>query len=289
MNNLQLKTCKKCEKELDILLFRKWRHTCNKCALKLASQRNIKRRLENPELIREKDKQYYYKNKDIILSNSRNRLNSISSENKEIKRLKNKEKRLLNKDAINAYKRSKYVKNKRKCMTLEKSKIARAISSKKSNLKRKDKTKISNKLYFLKNRDYLLARRRLYTKIRYKQDINYKLRILFNSRINRSINKNNKSIIKYLPYSFIELKKHIEFQFEPWMNWNNYGKYNKNTWDDNNILTWTWNIDHIIPHSIFKYTNMSDENFKKCWALDNLRPYSAKQNLLDGVQRTRHE
>ena len=29
---------------------------------------------------------------------------------------------------------------------------------------------------------------------------------------------------------------------------------------------------------------MEDDNFKKCWALENLRPLSAKQNIVDGVR-----
>lgn len=45
----------------------------------------------------------------------------------------------------------------------------------------------------------------------------------------------------------------------------------------------------IIPQSCFSYTNMNEENFKKCWTLDNLRPYSAKLNSIDGCNRTRHE
>jgi hypothetical protein len=32
---------------------------------------------------------------------------------------------------------------------------------------------------------------------------------------------------------------------------------------------------------------MTDENFQKCWALKNLRPYSAKQNVIDGTGRLR--
>jgi len=32
----------------------------------------------------------------------------------------------------------------------------------------------------------------------------------------------------------------------------------------------------------------SDPTYKR-WALNNLRPYSAKQNNLDGVKRTRHK
>lgn len=34
---------------------------------------------------------------------------------------------------------------------------------------------------------------------------------------------------------------------------------------------------------------MEDENLKKAWALENLRPLSAKQNQIDGSRRTRHQ
>lgn len=70
-------------------------------------------------------------------------------------------------------------------------------------------------------------------------------------------------------------------QFEPWMTWGNHGRYSK-LWNDNDSLTWTWQIDHIISQSKLPYTSMTDENFKKCWALENLRPLSAKQNIIKG-------
>jgi hypothetical protein len=101
--------------------------------------------------------------------------------------------------------------------------------------------------------------------------------------------KNNISCLQFLPYTMQELKKHIESQFETWMSWDNHGLYNPKTWDDKDITTWTWQIDHIIPHSTFQYTSMEDQAFQECWALSNLRPYSAKQNILDGVKRIRHE
>lgn len=64
------------------------------------------------------------------------------------------------------------------------------------------------------------------------------------------------------------------------MTWESRGRYNSKTW--------TWQIDHIIPHSTFKYTSMVDENFQKCWSLKNLRPLNAKQNYLDGIRRVRY-
>lgn len=95
-------------------------------------------------------------------------------------------------------------------------------------------------------------------------------------------------VISYLPYTAENLKTHIESQFEPWMTWYNWGKYVCSTWNDNDPSTWKWQIDHIVPKSDFNYTAIIDKEFQDCWSLSNLRPLSAKQNLLDGVSRVRH-
>ena len=72
------------------------------------------------------------------------------------------------------------------------------------------------------------------------------------------------------------------------MTWDNWGKYDPETWDDNNPSTFTWELDHIQPHSTFRYKSMKSKAFRECWALSNLRPLSAKQNNADGVTRVRH-
>jgi hypothetical protein len=101
--------------------------------------------------------------------------------------------------------------------------------------------------------------------------------------------KNGESIASHLPYTIQELKNHLESQFEYWMNWGNQGVYRVETWNDFDPTTWTWQLDHIMPQSDLPYTTMEEENFRECWKLSNLRPYSAKQNLLDGVSRIRHK
>ena len=150
------------------------------------------------------------------------------------------------------------------------------------------KVYISN--YRLINKDSLRIKRRLY---RNKLYSNASFRLKKNiSRIisfRLKSSKCNESTSKYFEYSFSELKLHLESLFEPWMSWKNYGLYNSKTWDDNNSSTWSWQLDHITPQSDLPYTSMVDINFKKCWSLDNLRPYSAKQNVLDGANRTRHK
>jgi hypothetical protein len=82
----------------------------------------------------------------------------------------------------------------------------------------------------------------------------------------KSLKQNkNGSILNYLPYSIEELKVHLELKFNNLMNWENYGMY--------------WHIDHIIPQSTFKFISMLDEEFLKCWALDNLQPLEAAENI----------
>ena len=113
--------------------------------------------------------------------------------------------------------------------------------------------------------------------------------------------KDGSPINDFLPWTWEEYKAHMESLFlhpdnlingRPWMTWHNQGRYLKtgpNAWDDERIETWTWQLDHVIPHSTFKYTSMEAQEFRDCWALSNLRPLSAKQNILDGVHRTRHK
>lgn len=122
-----------------------------------------------------------------------------------------------------------------------------------------------------------------------KTNLHFKLKTDISRSIRRYLKQNgsrkNGNLLKYLSFTIEELKKHLENNFLEWMNWNNHGKYNSKTWDDNDTSTWVWNIDHIIPQSILKYYSMEDENFKICWSLKNLRPLSAKQNIQDGNRR----
>ena len=83
----------------------------------------------------------------------------------------------------------------------------------------------------------------------------------------------NKKSKQILGYSIDEFKSHIENLFEPGMCWENHGK---------------WHIDHIIPISRFKYKSINDKAFKKCWALKNLRPLWAVENMKKGARILKH-
>lgn len=157
------------------------------------------------------------------------------------------------------------------------------IKNNKSYSKNKDKVKQQQRIYYSKNKDLINSRKRKYSSKR-RQNKEFVLRSNI-SRLIRSALTNNGfkksgSILDFLPYSINDLKIHLESLFEPWMNWNNYGNYRLNSWNDFDQSTWKWNIDHIIPQSMFNYDSMQHPDFYKCWALENLRPLSAKKNLL---------
>lgn len=199
-----------------------------------------------------------------------------------------------NKERIDNYNHQYYLNNK--------------DSIKEQQTNNKDNIQKYRKQYYADNVDTCRERNRKYLannkekRRRYKNehetnkrrtDPSYKLRVYVSVYIGGTLkksggSKNGISCFKKLPYSPQQLMKHLESQFEPWMNKNNHGEYDTKTWKDNDSSTWKWQLDHIIPQSDLPFTSMEDDNFKKCWALENLRPLSAKQNILDGVNKTRH-
>lgn len=63
---------------------------------------------------------------------------------------------------------------------------------------------------------------------------------------------------------------HLERQFLPGMSWDNMSE---------------WHIDHILPRVMFHYETSADPGFSECWALTNLRPLWAKDNIDKGGKR----
>lgn len=64
---------------------------------------------------------------------------------------------------------------------------------------------------------------------------------------------------EFIDYDIPALRAHLERQFKKGMTWENRGK--------------EWHIDHIVPISELR------EDIRACWALTNLRPLWAKENL----------
>ncbi len=217
--------------------------------------------------IEKKDDKFYFRNKSKGTRHSecimcfKDRANLFYEENSEQVIEVVKLYRLNNTDKINQNKKEYYKENKDRIKVYQ----------------------IENKVEIQKSQNEQRKKRR-------EDDPSFRLRTYVSNSI-RDVLKGRKdgSSWKNLPYSAKELKDRLEKQFESWMTWDNHGKYDPKTWNDNDQATWTWQIDHIIPQSDLPYISMEDDNFKKCWALENLRPLSAKQNIVEGSNRARHK
>lgn len=206
------------------------------------------------------------------------KLNSLSNRCKACTKIYNKKYRENHLEELNEYRKYYYC--------LHQDDLIKYGKKYRADPKNKRDISLSKKEYLKNNKDIIYERVNKRRKIRRKEDPSYRLRNLISRSVSRMLKQNltskkGGSIKSNLLYSIDELKKHLESKFEPWMNWGNQGKYIPQNWDDKDQSTWTWQLDHIIPQYDLPYKSMEDENFKKCWSLENLRPLSAKQNILD--------
>ena len=221
---------------------------------------------------KEYNKKQYELNRDKALKRAKkryeNKLDEIKIYKKNYaklnsKKIKDKQKKYReeNKDKIKQKRKLYYNLNKDKIK--EKSKNYR-----KSN---KEKTRIKDKIYQQSNRQKINANKRKYKSNRVKKDPIFRLTLNISSLV-RSIFKSSgikkkTKTTQIIGCSYKEFKEHIEKQFEPWMNWNNYGIYKPNG-------ERTWQIDHIIPNKLAK----TEEEIIKLNHYSNLRPLCAKEN-----------
>lgn len=124
------------------------------------------------------------------------------------------------------------------------------------------------KEYREKNIDNIRKTKRDYERNRKARDPLYKLITNFRTAIWTVLKESN--VDKYghyfdvLQYSSEELIIHLEKQFKDGMNWDNYG---------------VWHVDHKLPITSFDIEEMGDEEFMKCWSLDNLQPMWGEENI----------
>jgi len=68
-------------------------------------------------------------------------------------------------------------------------------------------------------------------------------------------------------FTLADLMAHLEAQFLPGMSWDNRGE---------------WHIDHIRPLCSFDFQTPDDPQFREAWALTNLQPLWAIDNIRKG-------
>ena len=141
-----------------------------------------------------------------------------------------------------------------------------------------DKIKIRKSKFYFKNKPLIQQYKKIWQNnnrlrtnkkynLRYKTDINYKLRCTLRGRLNDALKGNFKSgsSVRDLGCSMDFLKSYIESKFQAGMTWENWSLRG-------------WHIDHIKPLSSFNLTNREEflkachyTNLQPLWAIDNLR------------------
>jgi hypothetical protein len=118
------------------------------------------------------------------------------------------------------------------------------------------------------NPDKWRESKRNYEKTRKANDPLYKLVANFRTAIYTVLKENNMNkyghYFEILQYSPDQLADHLEKQFLEGMTWENYGE---------------WHVDHITPITAFNFQEIGDNEFMKCWSLENLQPMWADENI----------
>jgi len=274
-----MKKCKVCQQEREVkndfsVQKSRGKEYSNNICKKCVKEKQKKYRIDNNQVIKQRNKDYYHtvKDTDEFIDNSKKYRDSRKKDKSDYDR----EYRKVNQEKIKRY----YQNNQKKISETRHKYHLNHL------LERKD----YNRNWYLSNKKLKHFLNKKYMVKRLRNDSIFRLRYSISKSIRKYLKlnncgKNGNSVLKFLPYTIQELKEHLEKQFESWMNWNNWGTYRMDIWKDDDQSTWKWNIDHIIPQSKLPYTSMEDDNFKKCWALDNLRPLNAKMNLLESNNR----
>jgi len=115
--------------------------------------------------------------------------------------------------------------------------------------------------YYQRNKEYFYALGRK----KYSENPNVRLTCLMRNGVYYSLraNKGGRHWEDLVGYSYEELERHLESQFQSGMTWDNYGE---------------WVVDHRKPIAAFTFNSAEDKEFQECWALSNLRPLWAEEN-----------
>ena len=204
----------------------------------------------NNKIMNEKEyqKKYYELNKEKRLKYkkehyevNKDKVKKYQTENREKRKIRSKKYRDENKDKIREKRKIYY-----NCNKIEINKRVKEYhKTHKSEIKEKAKQYYSdNKEKKKEYRNSHKEEKNEYYKKRRQSDNMFKLKHSIRDIIGSSLRR--KSFTKklrtqnILGCSFEEFKIYLESKFEPWMSWENKGKYNGE-------LNYGWDIDHIIP------------------------------------------
>lgn len=117
---------------------------------------------------------------------------------------------------------------------------------------------------------------RKYSKKQYhtlKGRLNSSMRTMIGSSLRER--KADRSWEGLVGYTVKQLEKHLKKKFTDGMTWELF-------------LKGKIHIDHKIPISVFNFEKSGDNDFKRCWALKNLQPLWAIDNLIKHAKLDKH-
>lgn len=101
-----------------------------------------------------------------------------------------------------------------------------------------------------------------------RKSISYKISARIANGMRTGIKRNKAGFHweRLVGYSLDDLKNHLESLFKDGMTWDSF-------------LNGEIHIDHKIPKSAFNFSTPNDLDFGRCWALENLQPMWANENI----------
>ncbi|KKL13781.1 hypothetical protein LCGC14_2522310 [marine sediment metagenome] len=150
------------------------------------------------------------------------------------------------------------------------------IQSKEYRQANREKASAHAKEYRRGHKEKINARMKEYHRNKRATDPKYRLNINISAAIRQSLkgNKGGRHWETLVRYTLTQFEKHMErlgAKIE------NHGRG-----------PGKWEIDHIIPRSVFNFTRPRDEDFKRCWALSNLRPLWGYENQAKQAKLEKH-
>jgi len=112
--------------------------------------------------------------------------------------------------------------------------------------------------WYAKNKKNISEYQKKYRKKSVKNLLTDRIRHLINYSLRRRKIKKAGHLEDILGYSIEQLKERLNKTMPVGYTWNDF-------------LTGKLDIDHIRPIKLFNYNSQKDPEFKKCWALSNLR------------------
>jgi len=142
-------------------------------------------------------------------------------------------------------------------------------SNKKTGKWRENNCKKLKEKNFKERQEHKRNRKNSYSKNRYKIDLKFNLNSKIGIIIWHSLkgNKAGRGWESLVGYTLSDLIKRLNETMPVGYTWQDY-------------LNGDLQIDHIIPRSAFNFTKPEHTDFRRCWALENLRLLPAKENMI---------